>query len=273
MRVLLKEYGSYGNLPLEINSSILEIEEYNMTETLRCKHKLLGHLSIAAEFKFVEIDMSKLVSYKTFEYFEKQLRIKENLRKRRNAQEQKYNDKAKLIEEKKHEYYMRNNIEVNTKRLSKLVPEWDHIDNNTEDSWFTLDGKQIQSQAKTNTHKIWEGNDEDNKQEDKKNDARHIEADKENTEENVWDGFVIKPRENINEEFPTLGGLSYQKQEKIPVIISKLPKKKNIKNLIKENTIKNWQDSANEDSQFTLEQFMILPNKGNRNKNRRKGKK
>lgn len=269
MRVLLKEYGSYGNLPLEINSSILEIEEYNMTEALRSKHKLLGHLSIAAEFKFVEVDMTKLVSYKTFEYFEKQLRTKENLRKRRNAQEQKYNEKAKLIEEKKHEYYMRNNIEVNTKRLSKLVPEWDHNENTKDDSWFTLDGKQIVSQAQTKTHKVWEPRDEDNKEEENKDEAKDVETDKENTEDNVWDGFVIKPREDTHEEFPSLGGLSYQKQEKIPVIISKRPPKKNLIN----NTIKNWKDSANEDSQFTLEQFMIVPNKVNRNRNKRKGKK
>jgi hypothetical protein len=265
MRVLLKEYGSYGNLPLKINSSILEIEEYNMTEALRSKHKIIGHLSISAEFKFIEVDLTHLVSYKTFECYEKQIRVKENLRKRRNAQEQKYNEKASLIQEKKHEYYLRNNLVVNTKRLSKITPEWDNNENTKEESWFTLDGKQIQIENKAKPHKIWEGSDQDDKEEEK-----DIEANKENTdditEENVWDEFEIMPQ-----EFPDLGGFSYQKQEKIPVIMSKLPSKKNSNK--KDNSIKNKLNPVVEDKEFTLEQFMIAPNKGNRNKKKRKGRK
>lgn len=87
MRVLLREYGSYNNLPLEITSNILEIEEYNMTEGLRQKYKPIAHLPVATEFKFIEVDLSNHVSYKTYEHFEKQIRERENLRKRRLAQE------------------------------------------------------------------------------------------------------------------------------------------------------------------------------------------
>ena len=100
MKVLLKEYGDYNNLPLSIEDKILEIEEFNMSEMLRKKNRILSHLAIATEFKFIEIDMSNLVSYESFEYYEKQIRSRENLRNKRRAQEERYNDKAQKIEEK-----------------------------------------------------------------------------------------------------------------------------------------------------------------------------
>lgn len=283
MKVLLKEYGSYSNLPLEISSNILEIEEYNMTENLRAKNKPIGHLPLSAEFKFIEVDMMKLVSYKSFEHFEKQIRQKENLRKRRLAQEQKYNDKAKLIEEKKYEHYVRTNMVVNTNRKTRLIPEWVTNSNIEDDTWFTLDGKEIKGQKKP-SHNAWEGEDrEEGKQDDKQK-----EEDQENEDDNVWNGFEIKPQGNLVDDFPALGGPIRNKPERIPVISNKKHKNmnKNVKTQ-KKTKIKYKNDEgedkevelsdsesqflASKDSaKFTLDEFIVVDSNRNKRKKKRR---
>jgi hypothetical protein len=110
MKILLTEYGSYENLPLDITSKILEIEEFNMNDLNRRKYRAISHLPKAAEFKFIEVDLSSMVSYKTFELFEKQIRNREKIRQKKVEQEKKYNDKAKLIEERKYECFLRTNL-------------------------------------------------------------------------------------------------------------------------------------------------------------------
>lgn len=268
MRVLLKEYGSYSNLPLKITSTILEIEEYNMTEALRNKYKPIGHLPLAAEFKFIEIDLSNLVSYETYETFEKQIRTRENLRKRRIVQEKKYNDKAKLIEEKKYELYLRTNLEVNTKRLSKIVPEWATGTTTKDDTWFTLDGKEIKSEKKP--QKAWEGDlEEAPKEEVKESPAPDEESNKENADENVWDDFQISAQGEPAEEFPVLGG-NQPKKEKIPVILSKKlkPKKAN-----KDSEEFNSEFIASRDAPtFSINEFIVQEKhgRGRKKKGRRR---
>ena len=277
MRILLREYGSYDNLPLKISSNILEIEELNMNEQLRHKYRPIAHLGLSAEFKFIELDMSNLVSYKNYEHFEKQIRGKENLRKRRQTQENLYNEKAKLIEEKKHEYYMRNNLEVNRKSKSRYVPEWDAEENIKEDTWFTLDGKEIKGQ-KQKSNQAWANNhwnNEENEEikqeieEEKENWAKNEELNTKNNN-NVWDEFEIHPKEEKIDEFPILGRWSPQK-EKIPIIVSKIPSKSINKT---QNLNKKIQKDSNNDSGgdsfFTIEQFIVKPQK--RRKNKRKGK-
>jgi hypothetical protein len=246
MKVLLKEYGSYDNLPLEISSNILEIEEFNMTENQRFKNKPIGHLPLSAEFKFIEIDMMELVSYKSFEHFEKQIRQRENLRKRRIVQEEKYNDKAKLIEEKKYEHYIRTNMVVNINRKTRLIPEWVTNSNIEDDTWFTLDGKKIKSDKK-HSHNAWEGEDREDKQEEDKQ-----EEDQENEDENVWDGFKIKPQGNFVEDFPALGGPTNNKHEKVPVINNKKHKNGG-KNIKKQNKTKiRYKNDEGEDKEIEL---------------------
>lgn len=282
MRVLLKEYGSYSNLPLSITSNILEIEEYNMTESVRAKNKLLNHLPIASEFKFVELDLSNLVSYKTYECFEKQIRSRENLRKRRRAQEKKYNDKAKMIEEQKYEYYLRTNLEVNTKRKSRLVPEWATAEVQNDETWFTLDGKEIKKSPKGNKS-AWQGEDLEIKEEEKEEEP---EVDKENSDENLWNDFEIKPQGPAADDFPVLGGGSF-KQEKIPVIVSKVSKgknqpKKNTKKKLKytnDDGVKKEVQLNDDESQFlasndgfTLDQFMVVDSRGSKKGRKRKGR-
>lgn len=283
MRVLLKEYGSYTNLPLEINSNILEIEEYSMTELLRKKYKPIGHLPLATEFKFIEIDLTHLVSYKNYECFEKQILARENIRRKRQAQEKKYNEKAKLIEEKKYEYYLRANLEVNMHRKTRLVPEWVTNTETKDNTWFTLDGKEIKAE-KSQKKKVWEGTDEEIKHEEVKKE----ESEEQEIDEGVWGGFEIKPEEEIVEDFPVLGGLHSHKHEKIPIISSKkpkpVPKPKVITKTIKYKDDEGIQKelrisdadsqlfSTGNNDKFTLEQFMVVPSKDNRNRRKKKGK-
>jgi len=290
MRLLLKEYGSYANLPLDVSSNILEIEEYNMTESLRSKNKPIGHLPVSAEFKFIEIDMLNLVSYKTYEIFEKQIRVRENLRKRRIAQEKKYNDKAKLIDEKKHEYYLRTTLEVNPLRKTRLIPEW--VANTTataeDETWFTLDGKEIKSEPKK-PYGVWQGNDDEETKE-RIEEAKEPEAVEDNTEDNMWNEFTIQAQGGIVEEFPALGGPRTQKPDVIPTIISKNGKAKtqNKKQSTKKS-IKFKNDdgekrevflseaesqflASKDDNKFTLDSFIVIDEKDKRQRRKRKGR-
>jgi hypothetical protein len=286
MKVLLREYGNYTNLPLKISSKVLEIEEYKMTEAIRSKYKPISHLPIASEFKFLEIDLSNLVSFKTYEYFEKQIRSRENLRHRRIAQEKRYNEKAKLIDQKKYEYYLRTNLEVNMNRKTKLVPEW-VANNQVEDqTWFTLDGKEIKSDKKA--FKPWDGPEQ---QPSNNEEAKGTEENKENEETNdndsnsLWNDFKLTPQ---IDEFPALGG-GPKKLEKVPVIQSKkatkpAAKAKNNKKIMKyKDDLGNnreidltgvdaeFIDNGDHDN-FTLQQFIVPASQQRRNRRKDKRK-
>ena len=291
MKVLLKEYGSYANLPLKIASKILEIEEHKMTEVVRAKNKPINHLPIASEFKFIEIDLSNLVSFRTYENFEKQIRTRENLRNRRVAQEKRYNEKAKLIDQKKYEYYLRTNLEVNMHRKTKLVPEWVSNNEKEEQTWFTLDGKEIKSEKKT--FKPWDGPEEENKNNNKE--AKETEENKENNEvtndDNLWNEFSLTPQKDEiilapqKDEFPALGG-GTTKSEKVAIIANKKTKQSTIKS--KKNKVLKYKDDEGnnreidlagvdnefidkgDNDNFTIEQFMIPASQ--LRKNRRKDK-
>mmetsp|Transcript_25218 Transcript_25218/g.29073 ORF Transcript_25218/g.29073 Transcript_25218/m.29073 type:complete len:282 (-) Transcript_25218:37-882(-) len=220
MKVLLKEYGSYSNLPLSVNSKILEVEELNMTEALRAKNKPIGHLPLSTEFKFIELDLKPLVSYRTYEHFEQQLKARENARKRRKAQEKRYNEKAKLIDEKKYEIYLKASLEVNMHRKTKLVPEWVANPAQEDQTWFTLDGKEIKAEKKAS--RPWEGK-EETKEESK---AEEVNNGSNSDHDNVWSGFEINTQKEKVEQYPALGKKPINaKTEKIPVIVSKVKAK------------------------------------------------
>ena len=230
MKVLLTEFGSYNNLPLEISSKILEIEELNMNEQNRKKYKPIGHLAKASEFKFIEIDLSNIVSYESYEKFEKQIRSREKVRLKKIEQENRYNDKAKLIQERKYEHFLRTNLVVNTNRKSRLVPEW-NTNNPDETTWFTLDGQEIKSESK----KAWEGEDEEIKEHPNEPNKENEDA---NQDSNLWSDLDIPNNQTSNTEFPALGEVaSKSKPEKVPVIISKRAKRKGKKNQNRKKTL------------------------------------
>ena len=285
MKVLLREYGSYTNLPLKISSKVLEIEEYKMTEAVRTKNKPISHLPIASEFKFLEIDLSDLVSYKTYEHFEKQIRNRENMRHRRIAQEKRYNEKAKLIDEKKYEYYLRTNIQVNMHRKTKLVPEWVSNKEQEDQTWFTLDGKEIKSDKKS--FKPWDApeNEPNNIEESKEVEENKENEEIDNDDNNLWNDFKLTPQKD---EFPVLGG-GPKRNEKVPVIYSKKQQKpatkakKNIKVMKYKDDLGNEReidltgvdtefiDTGDHDN-FTLQQFIVPSSQQRRNKRKEKRK-
>ena len=196
-------------------------------------------------------------------------------------------EKAKKIDEKKYEYYLKANLHVTTHKKTRLVPEW--VSNTTveDNTWFTLDGKEIRSEKKPK-HRIWEGIDEEIKQ---KEEHKDTEPQKENSGDNVWNAFQIKPEENPVDDFPALGGgRQQQKHEKVPVIVSKkttAPAKmrRNAKKTIKYKNDEGVEQELNlsdsesqylvsgDSGKFTLQQFIQAPSKDNRNKRKKKGRK
>lgn len=199
-------------------------------------------------------------------------------------------EKAKKIDEKKYEHYLKANLHVTTHKKTRLVPEW--VTNTTveDNTWFTLDGKEIKGEKKS-THRIWEGNDEDPKmKEEQKVEQKDTEPEKENSDENVWNAFQIKPEQKPVDDFPALGGgRQFQKPEKVPVIVSKKTKaptkmkqsaKKTIRYKNDDGVEKelNLSDSesqylvSGDSGKFTLQQFILAPAKDNRNKRKKKGK-
>lgn len=233
LKILLNEYGSYDNLPLEVESTILEIEELSMNEMNRKKYKAISHLPKAAEFKFLEVDMTSLASTHTLQAFEKQIKGRESVRQKKLEIEQKYNDKAKLIEERKYEYFLKTNLTVTKNRKSKLVPEWD-TNNPDESSWFTLDGQEIKSNAK----KAWEGENEEAKVDNPSPEVKEMEDNNKENEEsndasNPWNDFKVASSDQHIDEFPALGGGPSYRTEKIPVIKSIVKSKSKVTKPVK----------------------------------------
>eukprot|EP01116_Phalansterium_solitarium_P009139 TRINITY_DN23172_c0_g1_i1.p1 TRINITY_DN23172_c0_g1~~TRINITY_DN23172_c0_g1_i1.p1 ORF type:complete len:756 (-),score=128.41 TRINITY_DN23172_c0_g1_i1:125-2392(-) len=64
LKILLAEYGHFDRLPARFRGTILELEPHVQTEASRKRHRAsVGHLPIACNFQFVEIDMRPLVSW------------------------------------------------------------------------------------------------------------------------------------------------------------------------------------------------------------------
>jgi hypothetical protein len=49
-------------MPSQVTSKIVDVEEFTMNESLRIKHKEIGYLPLATEFRLVEVDLTELVS-------------------------------------------------------------------------------------------------------------------------------------------------------------------------------------------------------------------
>lgn len=55
--MLMSEYGSTDNLPLEIEGKILQIDEIDLNEKTRSKNKCLEHLPVGTKVKLVELEL------------------------------------------------------------------------------------------------------------------------------------------------------------------------------------------------------------------------
>eukprot|EP01027_Heterolobosea_sp_BB2_P002129 GEZU01003211.1.p1 GENE.GEZU01003211.1~~GEZU01003211.1.p1 ORF type:complete len:241 (+),score=61.27 GEZU01003211.1:152-874(+) len=86
--MLLREYGSYANLPSGLEEAhILEVEKLHQTEKTRKMYRYLAHIPLGADFSFVEIDMTELVSAETMRQFGQDLKSRKIRRERQARQE------------------------------------------------------------------------------------------------------------------------------------------------------------------------------------------
>jgi len=99
LKILLNEYGTYENLPDEIESEILEVENYSQDEKMRKKYKALGHLPLTASFQIIEIEVRNLVSKESIKPL---LETKISLsNKRKNLKKREKEEKDREAKEKK----------------------------------------------------------------------------------------------------------------------------------------------------------------------------
>ncbi|KAG0164334.1 hypothetical protein DFQ30_010096 [Apophysomyces sp. BC1015] len=91
IKILKHEFGDYCHFPRELQVVATGIEESTVTEELRKKFKYLGHVPLACDITFLEIDLKSLVSGATLKAFENELRQRVKQRQDRIKREEKAN--------------------------------------------------------------------------------------------------------------------------------------------------------------------------------------
>lgn len=87
-RCLIKEYGALQHAPAEIKARIVEMEQFSMTEELRCRYKYLSHLPVTCEFVLCELDLRPpVVSCDTLTYFHEDLERRRHRRMKKRREE------------------------------------------------------------------------------------------------------------------------------------------------------------------------------------------
>eukprot|EP00742_Colponemidia_sp_Colp-10_P005225 GILJ01005583.1.p1 GENE.GILJ01005583.1~~GILJ01005583.1.p1 ORF type:complete len:757 (+),score=110.33 GILJ01005583.1:243-2513(+) len=97
VRMLMKEYGRYSRFPNTIEGEVIEIEHCQQSDHTRKRFKYLSHLPLAADFLFVELDMSSLVSADTNKLFADEVRQRRNRRTRRRREEDLAKDQSEQL--------------------------------------------------------------------------------------------------------------------------------------------------------------------------------
>ncbi|ORY93134.1 hypothetical protein BCR43DRAFT_496379 [Syncephalastrum racemosum] len=72
IKVLKHEYGDYQQFPHELSFVVENVEETTITEEVRKRFKYLGHLPLACDVTFIEIDLKKVVSDETLKTFSRE---------------------------------------------------------------------------------------------------------------------------------------------------------------------------------------------------------
>lgn len=95
---LLYEYGNdYNNLPLKIQSDIVEIDNIQVLEETKSQYKLLRHFPIGSFIQFCEVNMRKLVSKESFNLIKNVVYEREKERKKKEYKQKKILAKTKII--------------------------------------------------------------------------------------------------------------------------------------------------------------------------------
>ncbi|KAI8092779.1 uncharacterized protein BX664DRAFT_277284 [Halteromyces radiatus] len=101
IRILKHEYGDYQYFPSYLKVKTTGVEETTLTEDIRKRFKYLGHLPLACDVTFIEIDMKPLVSKKTIDHFQNELKLRNKKRQDRIKREEKARKASTIKQQKK----------------------------------------------------------------------------------------------------------------------------------------------------------------------------
>ncbi|PXF50103.1 putative RING finger protein P8B7.23 [Gracilariopsis chorda] len=77
--------GQFNTGPSEIEGEVVHIERYTMDEKIRKRYRFLSHLADGCEFKFVELNLTHMLSAATIATHAHELKERERMRKRLRA--------------------------------------------------------------------------------------------------------------------------------------------------------------------------------------------
>ncbi|KAI8085864.1 uncharacterized protein B0P05DRAFT_534029 [Gilbertella persicaria] len=97
IRILKHEFGEYNQFPSTLQVQATSVQESTLTEDLRKKCKYLGHLPLACDVTFLEINVKDIVSPETVQVFDQELTARV---KRRKDKERREDQKRRQAEDK-----------------------------------------------------------------------------------------------------------------------------------------------------------------------------
>ncbi|OBZ83279.1 putative RING finger protein P8B7.23 [Choanephora cucurbitarum] len=97
IRILKHEFGEYSQFPTTLQVQATNVQESTLTEDLRKKCKYLGHLPLACDVTFLEINVKDIVSPETIQVFDQELTART---KRRKDKERREDQKRRQAESK-----------------------------------------------------------------------------------------------------------------------------------------------------------------------------
>ncbi|EPB83462.1 hypothetical protein HMPREF1544_09790 [Mucor circinelloides 1006PhL] len=97
IRILKHEFGEYDQFPRQLQVQATSVQESTLTEDLRKKCKYLGHLPLACDVTFMEINVKDIVSAETIQVYNQELVARV---KKRKDKERKEDQRRKQAESK-----------------------------------------------------------------------------------------------------------------------------------------------------------------------------
>ncbi|KAL9546329.1 hypothetical protein MBANPS3_006716 [Mucor bainieri] len=97
IRILKHEFGEYDQFPRQLQVQATSVQESTLTEDLRKKCKYLGHLPLACDVTFMEINVREIVSPETIQVYNQELVARV---KKRKDKERKEDQRRKQAESK-----------------------------------------------------------------------------------------------------------------------------------------------------------------------------
>ncbi|CAO3655540.1 unnamed protein product [Mucor fragilis] len=115
IRILKHEFGEYDQFPRQLQVQATNVQESTLTEDLRKKCKYLGHLPLACDVTFMEINVKDIVSPETIQVYNQELvgRVKKRKDKERKEDQRRKQAESKqklmVVKEQEAERHMLEN--------------------------------------------------------------------------------------------------------------------------------------------------------------------